>query len=309
MRKMVGHTSPLMRRPAAKSIPALLLLSRITMHRILVSLTVLVIAFPSFAAAQGLPEPWADAEDRPARVDITASLGVMAATDWSDLVLLGSLSPATGVLEQVLVRDVRVDPGTQVDAAITYWRGRYGFRVQVGRAESSLSVGGAPTQVESSAIDMDTWSYDARGVIGLIDYAPRRWVWPYAFFGLGGITYDLERTISPSLLTFIERSRTAASGTIVIADQPRDFLLAVDELGTETVFALSVGVGTDLRIPLGAAGVGLRVELSDQIAPSPVGLRIGELRRSRPLTADTGVHFGAVHHFRASAGFVLHLGR
>jgi len=277
--------------------------------RVLLLTVPLIAGFTASSPAQSLPQPWADAEDETGRVDITASIGVMAPTDWSDLVLLGSLSPATGVLEQVLVRDVRVDPGTEVEGAVTYWRGRYGFRVHAGRAQSSLTIAGPADAPPASAIDMDTWSYDARGVIGLIEYTPRRWVWPYAFFGLGGMTYDLDRAVSPSLLTFIERSRTGVPGTIIIEDEPRDFLLALDELQTETVFALSVGIGTDLRVPLGAAGVGLRIEVSDQVPRSPVGLRIGELRRSRPLAADTGVNFGAVHHFRATAGFVLHIGR
>lgn len=261
------------------------------------------------STAQTLPQPWADAEDHAGRVDVTASVGVMAPTDWSDLVLLGSLSPATGVLEQVLVRDVRVDPGTEVEGAVTYWRGRYGFRVHAGMAQSSLTIGGPPDAAATSAIDMDTWSYDLRGVIGLIDYTPRRWVWPYAFFGFGGMTYDLDRAVTPSLLTFIERSRTGVPGIIIVKDEPREFLLGVDDLQTESVFAVSVGIGTDLRVPLGAGGVGLRLEVSDQIARSPVGLRIGELRRSGPLAADTGVNFGPVHHFRATAGLVLHIGR
>ena len=278
-------------------------------RRVLLLTIAFLAVLTAASTAQTLPQPWADAEDLSGRVDITASIGVMAPTDWSDLVLLGSLSPSTGVLEQVLVRDVRVDPGTEVEGAVTYWRGRYGFRVQAGRAQSSVTIAGPADAPPASTIDMDTWSYDARGVIGLIDYTPRRWVWPYAFFGLGGITYDLDRAVSPSLLTFIERSRTGVPGTIIVEDEPREFLLAVDELQTETVFALSVGIGTDIRVPLGAAGVGLRVEVSDQIARSPVGLRIGELRRSRPLAADTGVNFGAVHHFRATAGFVLHIGR
>lgn len=276
--------------------------------RVLLLAVPLLAGLTASAPAQSLPQPWADAEDESGRVDITASFGVMAPTDWSDLVLLGSLSPSTGVLEQVLVRDVRVAPGTEVEGAVTYWRGRYGFRVHAGRAQSSLTIAGPADAPPTSTIDMDTWSYDARGVIGLTDYTPRRWVWPYAFFGLGGMTYDLDRAVSPSLLTFIERSRTGVPGTIIVEDEPSDFLLAVDQLQTETVFALSVGIGTDLRVPLGAGGVGLRIEVSDQIARSPVGLRIGELRRSRPLAADTGVNFGAVHHFRATAGFVVHMG-
>jgi hypothetical protein len=280
--------------------------------RLFSSAVLLTFALPPSLAAQPLPESWADAEDRPGRVDFSASLGLLAPTDWSDLVLLGSISPATGVFEQVLVRDLRVEPDTQLDGAVTYWRGRYGFRVQGGLSKSSLIVGG-PDAASSDAlkIDVDTWSYDVRGVIGMVEYAPRRWVWPYGFFGFGGITYDLERTLSPSLLTFIERSPSTRGRppTIVVEEDGREFLLAVDELGTETVFALNLGIGTDFRVPLGPTGLGVRLELSDQIAPSPVGLRIGNLRRSRPLTSDTGVQFALVHHLRIAAGIVLQIGR
>jgi hypothetical protein len=83
----------------------------------------------------------------------------------------------------------------------------------------------------------------------------------------------------------------------------------VDELGLETVFAFSVGVGADFKIPLGPAGLGVRVEASDHVAPSPVNAHIAELRRAGFLTTDTGVGFGLVHHLRAAAGIVIQLGR
>jgi hypothetical protein len=273
----------------------------------------LVFALSPPASAQDWTQPWADPQDRPPRVDISASFGFMTPTDWSDLVLLGTLSSASGVLEQVLVRDLRVEPHTDFGGALTYWRGRYGVRAQAGLSRSSLVIGGPPfdefpTDEESLRIDIDTWSYDVRGAIGFLEYEPRRLVWPYAFFGLGGITYDLERTIRPPLLTFIEHP-PAGPAPQRIFDDSREFLLAVDEIGLETVFAFSLGLGTDFRIPLGPAGIGVRLEVSDQIAPSPVGLRIGELRRTQPLNTDTGVQFGLVHHLRASAGFVLQIGR
>jgi hypothetical protein len=46
--------------------------------------------------------------DRPPRVDLSASTGLLMPTDWSDLVLLGSLCSASGVL----VRDLQVEPRT-----------------------------------------------------------------------------------------------------------------------------------------------------------------------------------------------------
>jgi hypothetical protein len=282
------------------------------------ALAVGLAVLPSRVHAQEWGQPWADPDDRPARVDLSASVGFLAPTDWSDLVLLGSISSSSGVLEQVLVRDIRVDPDKEFDAAVTYWRGRYGFRVQGGFSSSAVVIGGPPGELQNPggaddllAIDVDTWMYDVRGAIGFMDYEPRRWVWPYAFFGFGGITYDLAQRVTPPLLTFIERSRTRPDGRrdIVVDDDGREFLLAVDELALETVFAVNVGVGTDVRIPVGPGGIGVRFEISDHLARSPVGLRIGELRRSAQLESDTGVEFGLVHHFRAAAGIVVQLGR
>ena len=274
--------------------------------RLLPLLVALALLHPSASAAQGWSQPWADPQDRPPRVDVSGSIGFLAPTDWSDLVLLGSISSTSGVLEQVLVRDLRVEPEKELGGAVHYWRGRYGFRVEGGFSSSSIRGD------ERVDVDVDTWLYNFGGAIGFLEYAPDRWVWPYAFVGVGGVTYDLARRISPPLTTFIERGPARADGrrdVVVVDDDSREFLLAIDELDTETVFALNFGVGTDFRIPLGPSGIGLRLELADHMTTSPVGLRIGELRRSGALASDTGVEFGPVHHFRASAGFVLHFGR
>jgi hypothetical protein len=248
--------------------------------------------------------PWSDPRDRPPRVDLSASAGFLMPSDWSDLVLLGSLSSSSGVLEQVLVRDVRIEPGRVFGAAATYWRGRYGFRVHAARSESSLSFGGD----DFASVDLDTWFYDVRGAIGMIEYNPGRWVWPYAFFGFGGITYDLARSVSPPLLTFIERGPPGRSD-VIVADDGRQFLLAVDELALETVFAFNFGAGTDFRIPLGPGGIGVRLEVSDHVSASPLGLRLHQLSGFGVPASDVAVPFGHVHHLRATAGLVLQLGR
>ena len=62
------------------------------------------------------------------RVDLSGSGGFLLSTDWSDLVLLGSVSTVSGALEQVLVRDLVMEPGPVYDGVVTYWEGRYGFR-------------------------------------------------------------------------------------------------------------------------------------------------------------------------------------
>jgi hypothetical protein len=273
--------------------------------------TVLACASP---ARGQLPEPWADPYDYPGRVDISVSAGVGTATDWSDFVLLGSISSAFGIVEQVLVRDLRVQPDTQLGAAVTYWRGRYGVRVQASRAKSTLVVGGtlaAPPAAlvadRSASIDIDTWSYDLRGVVNLIEYDRRGWIFPYAWVGMGGITYDLAQSVGPPL-RFIDHPRPIGPEELVVLDRrSREFLLSVDEVAQETVFAINVGIGTDVRLPLGPGGIGLRVEVSDHVAPSPVGLRITELGRNSLLTSGVGSHW--VHHLRATAGFVVFIRR
>lgn len=278
--------------------------------------TALLVFFlcPSFASGQTWDEPWSDPRDRPPRVDLSVTAGMISPTDWSDLVLLGTLSSISGVLEQVLVRDVRVEPAASYGAAVTYWRDRYGFRVNGEFSRSTLKVGGSPDEVgDVSLADVNTYLYEARGVIGFLDYSPYRNVWPYAFLGLGAITYDLSRTISPPLLTFIEHGTPGGSGSgsviVVEHDGGRQFLIAVDELGLETKFAFDFGVGADFRLPMAGGALGLRVEASDHIAESPLELRIRELSPAGGLASDDRVNFGLVHHLRAVVGVVVQFGR
>ena len=273
-----------------------------------------LLLLPSAAWAQDWTQPWSDSRDRPPRVDVNASVGLLMPTDWSDLVLLGSISPVSGVLEQVLVRDLSVEVDTVFSGAVTYWQGKYGFRAHAGLSRSTLVFGDTSFDGggDSFSAEIDTWFYDARGAIGLAEYSPGRLIWPYVFVGFGGITYDLARPVSPPLLTFIERvpTRPGGLGDIVIVEEDgRQFILAVDELRLETVFALHYGVGADLRIPLGWTTIGVRFELSDHVARSPVGLRIRELSPAGGLTSASEVRFGRVHHLRASTGLVIQLGR
>jgi hypothetical protein len=280
--------------------------------RIGISLFVVVsILPPAQAAAQSDPF---NIPPGPRRVDLSGSGGFLLSTDWSDLVLLGAVSPVSGALEQVLVRDIVVDPGPVFDAVVTYWEGRYGFRVHGGFAHSCIAVGrtcDAATGVAgtSSGVDVDTWIYDFGGAIGLVDYQRRAWVWPYVFFGVGGVTYNLERTVSPPL-TFIERRPTSSASQVIISrDEPNELLIAIGELGIETKLALNVGVGTDVRIPLGPASLGLRLEASDHIHRSPIDVRILELTGFTGSQGETRFGFGPVHNLRVAAGLVVQFGR
>ncbi len=240
----------------------------------------------------------------PRRVDLSGSSGFLLSTDWSDLVLLGSVSTVSGALEQVLVRDVELEPGPVFDGVLTYWEGRYGFRAHGGFARSCLAVGGI---CSDGSVDVDAWMYDVGGAVGLMDYRRGAWAWPYFFLGLGAVTYNLERTVSPPL-TFIERrpARSPDGQIIVSRDDPDPLLIAIDELGVETRFALNIGVGADLRLPLGPASIGVRLEVSDHIHRSPLTLSVTEIDRGgRSSTFD----FGYVHNMRAAAGLVVGFGR
>ena len=251
----------------------------------------------------------------PKHVDVSAAGGFVLATDWSDLVLLGAVSPVSGALEQVLVRDLTVRPGPVLDAVVTYWEGRYGFRTHIGFAQSCLTVStscadvvgraGAPT-----SIDVNAWTYDIGGAIGLIDYRRNIWVWPYVFLGFGGVTYDLDRTVGAPL-TFIERRPPASpDGRLIVSKTDLDSaLIAIDELSLETKFAMNFGVGTDLRVPLGAASLGVRLELSDHIHRSPLDILVVPVDRSRRAREETRLDFGYVHNLRAAGGLVLQFGR
>jgi hypothetical protein len=272
------------------------------------------------AVAQDWSQPWADPMDRPPRVDISASAGFVMPTRWSDIVLLGSASPVTGVLQQVLTPDVHVAPNSTVDVGATYWRSRYGFRARAGFSHSSLKITSAPVagttssagvSADVTAVGVDTWLYDVGGAIGLVEYAPTRRVWPYGFIGFGGITYHLKQTIAPPL-TFVDRGPslpTARNDRTIVSSDGRQFLITTHSLSTETTFAVNVGLGSDFRIPLGRGGVGVRLEIADYLASSPLTFRVEELSSFGVLPSDTGVRRRLVHHLSATAGLVVHVGR
>ncbi|MGH7444131.1 MAG: hypothetical protein ACREKM_04605, partial [Longimicrobiales bacterium] len=70
--------------------------------------------------------------DGPRRLELSATAGYALSTEWSDLIAL-QVADAQGRLHrQVLLRSVAVAPGAGGAAAVTYWRGRHGFRVLAG---------------------------------------------------------------------------------------------------------------------------------------------------------------------------------
>ena len=261
---------------------------------------------PASAGAQRLG--LADPPPGPPRLDLSGSGGLLSSTDWSDLVLFGTVSPASGALQQVLVRDIVVDPGPVYDGTVTYWEGRYGFRAHASYGKSCLAVGRSCGDIaaitgDSGTVSVKSYSYDVGGAIGLLPYRAQRWVWPYVFFGAGAVTYDLARTVGPPL-TFIEHPPVTSTGAALVRD-PDPLLISIEELGVETRFAVNFGIGTDLRIPVGPAGVGLRFELSDHLHESPINVQVLSLD---DFAGERRLRFGTVHNLRAAVGVVLHFG-
>jgi hypothetical protein len=278
--------------------------------RTLLLVSILSSGLPITAAAQW--DPFAPPRD-PKHLDVSGTAGLRLSTDWSDLILLGSVSPTTGALEQVLARDLVFRPGPVYDATVMYWEGRYGFRAHGGFSRRCLAIAGRcgaiPTLSGTTrgSVDVDATSYDFGGAIGLIEYRQNPPVWPYVFFGLGGVTYDIKQNISPPLQMFVERRPPSTPDVVVTRQRSGDSLLiSVDELGLETKFAMNFGIGTDLRVPLGPAAVGLRLELSDNLHDSPLDVQITDVNS---LGNDVvRANRGLVHNLRASAGLVLHFG-
>lgn len=152
----------------------------------------------------------------------------------------------------------------------------------------------------------DTLILTSIGPVGLsADQRVPRAVRPYVFAGVGVVAYDLERPIGPEFLARL--ANQPASAPLFIHDDTTDLLLAVDELSLEATPAVHAGVGVDLRIPLGRAGIGLRLEVADHVSPSPVDLRVIRLDQPGPFLASpqTRVEFDAVHHVRATVGLVI----
>jgi len=269
-----------------------------------------------------------DDEERPRGLDISLSLGRLRSSDWSDLVVLGTLG---GLVERVLVRDIAVDPGTSVDLAVTYWEGRYGFRVHAGLARSCITIGTrcgprsllvADDDLDDevlallrSEVDVTTWLVDIGGAVSLVRPRADREFRPYVFFGLGSVAYDLDGPVGLFLPTFVELGGTPGrlgldeDDNVIIITDGSPFLVSVDEPGFEVLFAGVFGIGADVRVPLGEGSFGLRFELADHISRSPLDVRLAGLvddfHFSRRDIDDVRFDFGIVHNLRFSIGIVV----
>jgi hypothetical protein len=263
----------------------------------------------------------------PRRWDLTLAGGAAWSTNWSNLVLLGTTG---GLVERILVRGIRVNPGAMADLAVTYWEERFGFRVHAGWQHSCIAIG--PSCVASGLtaeermqlllpaedIDVNTWYADIGGAVNLVQPKPRQFARPYLFFGAGVVVYDVGQGIRNLLPTFVVLGGTpgvlqfdSTTNTVIVADDP--FLVEVPELGLQTQLAGTFGFGTDLRIPVGKGGIGLRLEAADHLTKSPLHVRFAAtpeeeeffLRRRRDGAEEVDFDFGLVHNLRFTAGLVF----
>jgi hypothetical protein len=270
---------------------------------------------------------WGREYDGPRRLELSAFAGYALSTDWSDLVALHVSDVHGGLHRQVLLRSVAVAPGAGGGAAVTYWRGRHGFRVTAGYTRSCLTtaprcVDGDPAPPAQDAaltvaeVPMDVWRYGVEGIIGLRNWADSRWWRPYAVLGLGGVAYDPEAgalPIFPGTFETVVPAPDGGTGTVVITNGTDTFLLATDELGFEHVLGLTLGIGMDVRIPVGIGGLALRVELADQMTRSPFSVTVTRIdddgRRFNAGRRDEFIfNSEVIHNLRATAGFALELG-
>jgi hypothetical protein len=283
-----------------------------------------LLAGPAAAQVQQPTRSWWEPYDGPRRLEFSVLGGYAFSTDWSDLVALDVADGRGGLSRQVLLRDVAVAPGRGAEAAITYWKGRYGFRIHAGISQSCLTTGSrcrnssSPPPAQGAAlsvaeVDMDVYRYGVQGVAGLTSWRNGQFFRPYLVVGAGGVAYDPDEDalpFFPGTFQTVTPATNLPPGTVLISDGTSEFLISTDELGLENVFSLTLGIGTDLRIPVGIGGLGLRVELIDQIANSPFNVRVARVGgNNRARYGDEKVFSGGViHNLRLSAGFSLELG-
>lgn len=289
---------------------------RSTVSRVLVPALLL---FASTASAQQR-DLWNE-YDGPRRIEVAANGGFFMSTDWSNLVFLESIGALGESQRQVLLRQFSVAPKLGAMGSVTYWKGRYGFRVHGGFVRSCVTTGNRcdgtttpdQTDLPVTEIALDQYTYGVQGIVGLTEHSPGQWFRPYLIVGAGGVTYNPDQPISsvlPGPLTVTEPAIIGNDQTTVVITDPSTFLFSMDEVGLSTKFALNLGIGTDLRVPLGPGGVGFRFELSDQINQSPLTLRVARIDGGFFANRIEEIEFDrrAVHNWRLSAGIFFEFG-
>lgn len=251
---------------------------------------------------------------QPRSLSVAVMGGTYWSTPWSDLVVLGTIT-GRGAVEQVLLRQVQVNPGPMVGASLTYRRGRAGARIQAAYSHSCLAIAGScdPASFATGSqipqpqqrINVRTWMADVDGEVSLVPARSGQWARPYLLVGAGGVVYDPAGTAAQLLPQFLDygsgTARTAGSEVTVDFPDAGQVVVDVQGAGLQTVFSVVLGAGTDLRVPIRNGGFGLRFQVADHIAASPLRVRV-----ARGLGNQlSDLNFGAIHNIRLSAGAVV----
>jgi hypothetical protein len=267
---------------------------------------------------------WGGDYDGPRRIELSVGAGYGWSTPWADRVALHVFSPQGAVHQQVLLRNVAVVPGEGVAAGVTYWRGRHAFRVSGGYNQACLTTGTRCTNgditpggatLAIAEVPMDIWRYGVEGLVGLRSWVDSRVFRPYLIVGATGITFDPDADALPFIPGTFETviEPTDAPNTVIVSHGETMLLVSHTELGLEHVFGATLGIGMDLRLPVGIGGVGLRFELIDHITTSPFSVRVARLdasgRRHHGAAGDDIVfRKDGIHNIRFTAGVLLELG-
>jgi len=250
---------------------------------------------------------------QPRALSVEAFGGTSWSSPWNDLVVLGTIS-SRSALEQVLLRQVQVSPALLVGGSVTYRRGRAGFRVEAAYSRSCLEMAGScdPAAQGSGTqlplpgrINLRTWTADVDAEVSLLPVRPGQWLKPFLLLGAGGVVYDPQGSAAqllPQFLAFPGGSATSDGREVTVNFPGAGQVVAdVQGVGLETLFAGVVGAGTDVRVPIGNGGFGLRLQVADHIASSPMKVAVLEGNQLSPAT----LAFGSINNIRLTAGVVV----
>jgi len=290
------------------------------MQRFRTAVPVLLLLAAPLSAQQ--PDPFKP-YDGPRRLEMSVTAGYFWSSDWSNLVLFESLGIVGNEARRVLMPSLAAAPGAGGQAAVTYWKGRLGFRVVAAYTESCVtaeprcedgrpapSAGGSPL-ANPVQMSLKTYSYGVQGIVGMSEYSSNQWFRPYFLVGLGGVTYDPAGSVPTYVAGQVGPSIQGPE--TVVTGSPNQYAFAVDQAGLESRFAVALGLGTDFRLPVGPGGLSLRLEVADHISQSPLGLRLTRLSEGSILDVDNPIQqvdlgVGAVHNLRGQIGLAIEFG-
>lgn len=266
---------------------------------------------------------WDDRPLGPRSLSFEFAGGLTYSTDWNQNVVLANLDFGDR-FEQVLLRQVSVDPAFLFAGSVTYRRGRGGARLQFGFSHSCLAVNGRCSRsgvvdsvfIPLHEVDVNTYSADIDGEVSLVDPEKVRWARPFIVFGLGGVVYDPGGNAAQLLPIFLDARGSTIEvndGNIAVVNFPTGALLVTfDGLGLKSVLSFVLGIGTDIRIPFSdGSGIGLRLQVADHIANSPFKVRVAGVQRGfggRFDNEPTEFDFGSIHNVRLTVGLHVDVG-